>query len=203
MLFVILEKMTQYENQNKNIKKEKQEDIIQEDIIAVEEEKSAEELIKKLKDKLKHCEEEKGEYLSGWQRAKADFINARREEEERRKDFIKFSEKELILRFLDFADSFDGLLADKSAWDKIDKNWRQGIESLRGQFVSICKNRGVEVIDARGKAFNPREHESIGEMEVDKREKEGIVMEEIRKGYKMHGTVIRPSLVKIGKFSSL
>lgn len=189
--------MTQYKNKNQNIKKEKPEDII-----IVEDEKSAEELIKKIKDKLSHCEEEKSEYLSGWQRAKADFINARREEEERRKDFIKFSEKELILRFLDFADSFDGLLADNSAWEKIDKNWRQGIESLHGQFISICKSRGVEAIGALGKAFNPKEHESAGETEVDKQEKEGIVTEEIRKGYKMYETVIRPSLVKVGKFSS-
>ena len=189
--------MTQHKDQNHNFKKEEQEDII-----LVEDEKRAEELIKNLKDKLRRCEEEKSEYLSGWQRAKADFINARREEEEMRKDFIKFSEKELILRFLDFADSFDGLLVDKSAWERIDKNWRQGIESLHSQFVSICKGRSVEAIDALGKTFNPKEHESAGETGVDKQEKEGIVMEEIRKGYKMHGTVIRPSLVKIGKFSS-
>lgn len=194
--------MTQHEDQNQNIKKEKKEDVVREDIVIVEDEKNAEELIKKIKDKLRRCEEEKGEYLSGWQRAKADFINARREEEERRRDFIKFSEKELILRFLDFADSFDRLPADKNAWEKIDKNWRQGIENLRSQFVSICKSRGVEVIDALGKAFNPKEHESVEEVEVDKREKEGIVMEEIRKGYKMYETVIRPSLVKVGKFSS-
>lgn len=188
--------MTQHNAQNQNINKDEQETVVME-----EGEKNAEELIKKLKEKLKHCEAESREYLSGWQRAKADFINARREEEERRKDFTRFSEGELILRFLNVADSFDRLFADKDAWEKIDENWRQGIENLRGQLVSIFKNRNVEPINAVGEPFNPKEHESIGETKVDKPEKEGIVIEETRKGYKTHETIIRPSLVKIGKFS--
>ena len=172
-----------------------------EDIIIEEANESAEEAIKKLKEKLKHCESQKGEYLSGWQRAKADFINARREEEEKRENFMKFSERELIFRFLDLADSFERLFVDKKAWETIDKNWRQGVENLHGQLTDIFKKRKVEVIDVIGKTFNPQEHESMGEIRVDKKEKEGIVIEELRRGYKMHDTVIRPSLVKIGKFS--
>ena len=169
--------------------------------ITLEEENNGttDELIKEIKKKLKKCEVEKREYLSGWQRAKADFINARKEEEERRESFVKLSEKELILRFLDLADSFDRLFADKKAWGTIDKNWRQGVENLHAQLADIFKKRQVEVIEAVGKMFDPKEHESIGEIKVDKKEKEGIVMEELRKGYKMHGMVIRPSLVKVGK----
>jgi molecular chaperone GrpE len=181
-------------------KNKKDEDIIIEEANE-EANESAEEAIKKIKEKLKHCESQKGEYLSGWQRTKADFINARKEEGERRESFMKFSERELILRFLDLADSFDGLFADKKAWEAIDKNWRQGVENLHGQLADILKKRKVEAIGAVDKIFNPQEHESIGEIKVDKKEKEGIVIEELRKGYKMHDAVIRPSLVKIGKLS--
>lgn len=173
----------------------------QDDVMIEEEVDNPAEAIKKLRAKLKACEADKGEYLAGWQRTKADSVNARKEEEERRKDIIKFSEKALVLELVNLADSFDGLYANKEGWEKIEKNWRQGMEYLRAQLMNIMKSRGVEAIESLGKIFNPQESESIGGVGVDTEEKDGIVMEEMRKGYKMHGTVIRPSLVKVGKFS--
>ena len=74
------------------------------------------------------------------------------------------------------------------------------MEVLRSQLMNIMKSRGVEAIESLGKMLNPKESESIGEVNVDTKEKDGIVIEELRKGYKMHGMVIRPSLVKVGKF---
>ncbi len=170
------------------------------DILIEEEADNPAETIKKLREKLKTCEADKGEYLAGWQRSKADSINARKEEEERRKDIVKFSEKNLLLEMIGLADSFDGLYANKEGWEKIDKNWRLGMEHLRSQLISIMKSRGVETIESLGKLFDPKDSESLGEIGVDTKEKDSIVMEEMRRGYKMHGAVIRPSLVKVGKF---
>ncbi len=150
------------------------------------------ELIKKLREKLKKCLTEKQEYLAGWQRAKADFINARREEEENRQEFIKFSEGNLIMELLVLCDSFDNLF-------KHAKNY-EGIVNIYKQLLNILKSRGVEPIEALEKNFNPEEHESIGEIRVDNKEKEGKIIEEIRKGYKMNGKIIRPAQVKIGKY---
>ena len=178
---------------------EEKDDVI-DDVIIEEEADNPAEAIKKLRAKLKVCEADKSEYLAGWQRAKADSVNARKEEEERRKDIIKFSEKALVLELVNLADSFDGLYANKEGWEKIEKNWRQGMEYLRAQLMNIMKSRGVEVMESLGKIFNPKESESIGEADVDTEEKDGIVIEELRRGYKMRGMVIRPSLVKVGKF---
>lgn len=171
------------------------------DILIEEELDNPAETIKKLREKLKICETDKGEYLAGWQRSKADSINARKEEEERRKDIVKFSEKNLLLEMISLADSFDGLYANKEGWEKIDKNWRLGMDHLRSQLMGIMKSRGVETIESLGKMFDPKDSESLGEVGVDIKEKDGIVMEEMRRGYKMREIVIRPSLVKIGKFS--
>lgn len=190
------------EKNNQNNSADRGDDAAQNDIIIEEELDNLAETVKKLRKKLKACETEKNDFLAGWQRTKADSVNARREEEERRQDIIKFSEKALVLELVNLADSFDILRADRENWEKIDKNWRQGVEHLRSQLTSIMKSRGVEATENLGKTFNPKESESIGEIYVDKEEKEGMVMEEMRKGYKMHGAVIRPSLVKIGKFKS-
>jgi len=148
--------------------------------------------IKKLREKLKKCVGEKQEYLAGWQRAKADFINARREEEENRREFVKFSERILIMELLVLADSFDNLFKHAKNYD--------GIENIYKQLLNILKGRGVEPIEALEKNFNPEEHESVGEIKVDNKEKESKIIEEIRKGYKMHGKILRPTQVKIGKY---
>jgi molecular chaperone GrpE len=168
-----------------------------EDIIFEEESEEGEvanpvELLKKLREKLKKCSAEKQEYLAGWQRAKADFINARKEEEENRYEFIKFSEQNLILELLVLLDSFDALF-------KHDKNY-DGVENIYKQLLNILKSRGVETIEIIGKNFNPEEHESVGEIAIDNEEKEGKIIEETRKGYKMHDKIIRPAQVKIGKY---
>lgn len=170
------------------------------DILIEEDADNPAETIKKLREKLKACEADKSEYLAGWQRSKADSINARKEEEERKKDIIKFSEKNILLDLINLADSFDGLYANKEGWERIEKNWRQGMDHLRSQLMSIMKSKGVEIIESFGKPFDPKDSESIGEINVDTKEKDSIVMEEMRKGYKMHGVVVRPSLVKVGKF---
>jgi len=163
-------------------------------------EEEAKDLIKKLKEKLKKCEEEKAEYLSGWQRAKADFINARREEEELRKEIVKFSEKNLILDLLYLADSFDAFFRHQK--DKKIKEEDEGIKNIYQQLMNIFKSRGVEPINCLGEKFNPSEHEAIEEVKVDEKEKDGIIIEEIRKGYKMHNKIIRASQVKVGKFNN-
>lgn len=169
--------------------------------ILEEETDNSVETVKKLRGKLKVCETDKNEYLTGWQRAKADFINARREEEERRSDIIKFSETSLLLELINLADNFDRLTAAKDELTPTaDKNWRQGVEMTRSQLISILKSRKVEATQPLEKLFDPKECESIGEVTVDSEEKDGIVIEESRKGYKMSGKIIRPSLVKVGKF---
>jgi molecular chaperone GrpE len=149
--------------------------------------------VKKLREKLKKCEAEKQEYLAGWQRAKADFINARKDEEHNRREFIKFSEKNLIFDLFELLDSFDAMF-------KHGEN-QNGAENIYKQLLNVLRGRGVEAIVAIGEKFNPEEHESLGEINVDSEEKENIIIEEIRKGYRMHNKVLRPAQVKIGKYN--
>jgi molecular chaperone GrpE len=173
----------------------------EEDIVIEEEKTGHQELVKKLREKLKKCEEEKAEYLSGWQRTRADFVNARREEEENRKDFLKFAEKNLTKEMLVFIDSFDRMLGNADEWQKLDKNWQAGIKNIYSQIMNILQTHGVEQIKSRGEPFNPEKHESVEEIEVGELEKDGIIIEEARKGYRMHEKILRPAQVKVGKYN--
>lgn len=155
--------------------------------ISEEDGEGADKKVKKIKDKFKLCEKERAEYLAGWQRAKADLINYKREQEQKISEYYKFANEGLILDILPVLDSFE--LALKHGKDN-------GIEQLYNQLKNILKNNSVEEIKAVGEKFNPELHESIGVIEEGD---SGVVVEEIQKGYKLHGKIIRASKVKIGK----
>lgn len=158
--------------------------------------------LKKMREKLKECQKSKEEYLIGWQRAKADFINARKEEDKRRREFKNFAELSLVLDILPVADSFETAFSDKG-WKNLDKTWQGGIKSLYSQLMNVLKEHSLEFIKAEGEKFNPQEHESVGESEVADEEKDGTVVREVRRGYKMKGKVLRPSQVEVGKYKTI
>ena len=170
-----------------------------EEDITIEEE-STPDLVKKLREDLKKCNAEKADYLAGWQRAKADFVNARREEDERRSDFAGFVEAKIINDFLPVLDSLEIATKDKN-WQTLDKTWQDGIKSLHGQFMDILRSYDIEEIKALGEKFDPAKHESVGEMETGDEKEDGMVVEEIRKGYKLGNKIIRPTQVKINKYN--
>jgi len=149
---------------------------------------NADKKIKKAKDKLKTCEHERAEYLAGWQRAKADYINLQREHEQKIADYFKFANEGLILEILPILDSFEAAI-------KHDNN--EGVKQLYNQLLSVLKNNGLEQIKALGEKFNPVLYEVVETLKSDKGE--GMVIEEVQKGYKLHNKVIRPSKVRISK----
>ena len=76
--------------------------------------------IKKIKEELKKCQAEKQEYLDGWQRVKADFVNLKKRSEKDRTAFAKYANENFILELLPALDSFDQAFGNKEAWEKAD-----------------------------------------------------------------------------------
>lgn len=167
----------------------KEEDIkIEEESFDDTQDKNIESKIKKIKDKLKKCQKEKEEYLNGWQRAKADFINARKEEEKKREEFIKFSNQMLMTDILPVLDSFE--LAIENSKDK-------GFTLIRSQLSDVLEKYGIEEIKSEQEKFNPNLHEVIEEVESE--QESGIIIESVQKGYKLNNKTLRPAKVKISK----
>ena len=69
-------------------------------------EEAAGESLKKLRERLKECEAKAKEYLDGWQRAQADFVNIRKRDEEAKKEFLKFANTDLVAQLIPVLDSF-------------------------------------------------------------------------------------------------
>lgn len=155
--------------------------------------------LKKLREELKKCQTEKGEYLAGWQRAKADYINLKNTEDKNRIDIVRYAKEGLLTDLIPLADSFDMAMANRTAWEQAPENWRRGIEYIYNQLISIFKDNGLEMlIPQPGDTFDPNVHESIGLIPTQDQKQDGVILEVVTKGYILQGKIIRPAGVKTG-----
>lgn len=177
-------------NEEDDVKIESDENI--DDSVVAEE--SAQETIKSLREKLKKAVAEKQEYLTGWQKDKADFINARKRDQDSQKEFIKYSNEGLISELFPVLDSFNMAMGNKEVWEKVDKNWRMGIEYIANQMKKVLEDHGLTEIDPIGQKFDPMRDEAI----EDGKESD-IVTTVIQKGYSLNGKIVKAPKVKVGE----
>jgi len=153
--------------------------------------------IEELKKKLEECEKLKSEYLAGWQRARADLLNYKKDEIERIDELIKYADVGIILKILPILDNFEIVEKNLPENLKNDKNIK-GILQIKTQLQDFFKNQGLEEIKTVGERFDPNLHEIVEE--VEKKDcQPGTVIEEIQKGYKINGRLLRPARVKVTK----
>ncbi|HEY4508011.1 MAG TPA: nucleotide exchange factor GrpE [Candidatus Paceibacterota bacterium] len=151
----------------------------------------------KLREKLSVCESSKAEYLAGWQRAKADLINAGKRHEEERRRFATLGEEAVLHEILPALDAFDMAMANREAWEKVDAGWRQGVEFIRSQLLGTLSRFGVEAFGAPGEHFDAARHHSIENVAAESASQDGTLAAVVQKGYARGDQVIRPAAVKV------
>ncbi|HOD96862.1 MAG: nucleotide exchange factor GrpE [Candidatus Paceibacterota bacterium] len=162
------------------------------------EEKEIKEKLQDLTQKLEECEKLKEEYLNGWQRERAAFLNYQKDTSKRIEEIIKMANEGLIRELLSVLDSFDISVnsLNVEGLTPTEKNIVRGIELIRGQLLDVLKQQGLKEIQAIGSQFDPHLHEAI---DIVKGGKDGEVAEELIKGYTLNDKVIRPAKVKVFK----
>lgn len=149
-----------------------------------------------LQAQLEAAKKEAEENLAGWQRAKADFLNSKKEQEKAMADYRRYVGEDMILALLPTVDSFD-LAARHLPEELKDSDWAKGVMCIKGMFESFLRDAGVSEIRSVGEKFDPNLHEAVGEAESDK--EEGTVIEEVQKGYNLGDKVIRVAKVKVAR----
>ena len=157
-------------------------------------------IVKKLREELKVCRKEKEEYLTGWQRAKADYVNLQKELESHHHSSSILAKEKFVRNLLPALDSFDMAFANKEAWENVDKNWRMGVEYIYQQLMTGLIDSDVEKIDQIGIAFDPLIHESVESIETDDKSKDHTIAKIIQVGYKIKHRIIRPARVNIFEY---
>ncbi len=101
--------------------------------------------VEELKAKLEEVEKKSTEYLAGWQRARADFLNYKKEEIERIEELIAYSKVELILKLLPVLDDFE--LVEENIPEELKKDENiKGLLQLKARFTDFLRKFGVNEI---------------------------------------------------------
>ncbi|OGI60148.1 nucleotide exchange factor GrpE [Candidatus Nomurabacteria bacterium RIFCSPHIGHO2_01_FULL_37_25] len=156
--------------------------------------------LKKLREDLKVAKKEKEEYLTGWQKERAEFVNYKKGEDDRKAMFSESMRERILTRFLTVVDSFNMAFANRETWDKVDENWRKGVEYIYGQMNTIFEEYGVKPIGELGEVFNPNIHQPIEMTPTEKKEQDYTVSNVIQKGYKLGERVMRPAQVNVYEY---
>lgn len=139
---------------------------------------------------MKKHEEHKSQNLENQlKRAVADYQNLEKRIASEKSDWIKLSNKDLLLRLLLGLDSL--VLALKHTQD-------EGVKIALKHFLDILEQEGVKKIETEGKIFDPNLMEAVATREGE----EGRVLEETRIGYMLEDKVLRPSQVIVGKVAN-
>jgi len=174
--------------------------IKREEKINKEESTSAKVAVDDISDLKKQLEESKAkceEYLNGWKRERADFINYKKDEMERIGELAKYANEEIILKIIPILDNL--CLAANHIKD-LPAQAGEGVILIKKQLEDFLKKEGIEPIETLGQKFDPNTMESIGEVLGRPTSQEsGMVAEEVQRGYTMHGRIIRVAKVRITK----
>jgi len=136
------------------------------------------------------------DYLAGLQRERAEFANYRRRTTEEREAMLGLAGEDLIRKVLVLADDFDRAI-DARPEAIADDPWVEGVTAIDRKLRALLQSEGVTQIDAApGTSFDPREHEAIASVPGTEH-KDGEIVNEIRRGYRLRDRVVRPALVAV------
>jgi molecular chaperone GrpE len=125
-------------------------------------------------------------------RTLADFDNFRKRADRERQEAKKYALVEPLRDFLEIVDNLDLALAAAGSADDL----KRGVEMIHRQMADLLRRFGVQEVTALGQPFDPTLHEAVSR-EEDPSVKAPTVTGEMRRGYRIHDRLLRPSMVKV------
>ncbi len=168
----------------------------EEEFVPEEEEEMGPSVVKKLREKLQKAVEEKQEYLEGWQRARADFANFKKEEASMHVDREQRITANLTEAIIPTLDSFEMALGSAS-FKSADPQWQKGISALYQGLVGSLAQVGIKQFSPKGEVFDPHKHEALREVATEDAALEHTIETVERSGYSIGERIIRPAQVSV------
>lgn len=137
------------------------------------------------------------EYLNGWKRAKADYINLKKETDKKLTESVQYANAALIIQMLPVNDHFK-LAMDHIPDEEKEKDWVKGIIHIRKEFQDLLQQFGIEEIPTVGENFNPELHEAVTKEKAEGVESDKII-KEVQPGYKLFNKVLQHAKVVVAE----
>ncbi|MDD5710509.1 MAG: nucleotide exchange factor GrpE [Candidatus Colwellbacteria bacterium] len=144
---------------------------------------------------IEKLSKERDDFLAGWQRAKADLINYKKDELKRLEEVARFANAEIIFDIIRVLDSFELGLTAMEKLGKVDK----GVYLIKGQLEDALRKYGLERVEVKeGDEFDPNLQEAIASIDGNVSQ-DNRIAEEVERGYTLHGRTLRVPKVKVYK----
>jgi molecular chaperone GrpE len=134
-------------------------------------------------------------------RSLAENQNLRKIHEKEREDLIKYSSSSFAREILNLADNLErafSLFNDNPKFKSDEfKDTMLGIELIEKELINSFDKNGIKSFESIGKKFDPNFHQALNEVESE--QEDGMVINEIQKGYMLNDRLLRPALVSISK----
>jgi molecular chaperone GrpE len=134
------------------------------------------------------------QYKDKFLREYADKDNYRKRTERMAADAIRREKRELLEKILDVMDNLDRSMRYQDTMDR--DALLQALRMMQWQMGEALKSEGLTPVATVGETFDPYVHEAVETVRSDE-QAEGIVVEEVRKGYRMGDETLRPARVKV------
>jgi molecular chaperone GrpE len=129
-------------------------------------------------------------------RTAAEFDNYRKRMDKERRDLAEYAAADIVAEILPILDNFERALQAPPGADP--ESFRKGIELIHKQMLDLLRKRGVKPIEALGADFDPNLHEAVIH-EASDAHRDGEVMQELQRGYRLGERLLRPAMVKVAK----
>ncbi|MGN7765252.1 nucleotide exchange factor GrpE [Paenibacillus sp. 22594] len=135
------------------------------------------------------------EYQGRALRVQADFDNFRRRTQKEKEELAQYATAKLVGELIPVLDNFERAIATAPASPEFEA-FNKGVNMIFQQLEGVLKSEGLAAMESVGQPFNPEYHQAIMQVESEEHE-EGIVTEEVQKGYLLKDKVLRPAMVKV------
>ena len=173
-------------------------DIADEDIVLEAENNEppkggdCEKKVAKMTGELEACRKEKQEYMDGWQRSKADYVNLLK----------RFEGETKSAKLSGVVKAVETLLPALDALERAQEHGDipEGFQAIAKQLEGAFSGIGLEALGAVGERFDPALHEALGQDPTDSAEKDDTITGVLEKGWKIGDAIVRPAKVRVAYF---
>ncbi|WP_246281069.1 nucleotide exchange factor GrpE [Saccharibacillus qingshengii] len=151
--------------------------------------------VEELQERVQALTAQSEEYMQRLARSQADFDNFRKRTIREKEELGKYASSKLISELVPVIDNFSRAL-DTTPEGENAESFVKGVKMIYRQFENVLQAEGLTAMETVGQPFNPEFHQAVMTVESDEFE-EGIVVEELQKGYMLKDKVLRPAMVKV------
>lgn len=137
------------------------------------------------------------DHLDGWKRAKADYLNLKKQTDKEKTEIAQFAQAAAIMRFLPIYDNLKRS-AEHIPAEQRSQEWVKGLAHIQKQFEDVLKQMGIEPIPTVGHDFDPNRHHAVHKVKQDGA-KSGAIVAELGSGFMIDGRVLEPAKVTVAE----